>query len=137
MEQDTSFVPLSTFNVTHLLRLVPVPENSAVSEWEMFAGFNAKFGTFEHIGERFYTKLYGHDDPIAVIVTEDVSGSYWGWIDQKSPDGPPEMIQSRKGFFDMQFTYGPEAEVERGRGRIVQLRIEPSSGQVEGSGSDD
>jgi hypothetical protein len=72
-------------------------------------------------------RAYGHT-PVAVEVTEDPAGDYYGWID--APDSPrpkgrggdaPTMIQPHAGIFDMQFAYGAAVEVERRHGEIVRL----------------
>jgi hypothetical protein len=38
-------------------------------------------------------------------------------------DTEPKMIWHRRGQFEMCFTYGSHAEVERGKGRVLRLRV--------------
>jgi hypothetical protein len=75
--------------------------------------------------DRRYAEHYGHD-PVEVLVTIDEEGSFYGWL--KPGDAEPCMIQPWKGLFDMQFPYTPEAEVARGRGRILRLTVEAIGG---------
>jgi hypothetical protein len=81
---------------------------------------------YNHFGERGYVELYlavGPQDPIVPVeVTEDESGTYWGWIEAEG--GPPVMIQPHRILFDIQFPYGPRVEEEGGSGRIVQLSVQ-------------
>lgn len=95
--------------------------------WVLFAGVNERYGNYEHIGPRWYAVAYGHDDPVEVTVTEDPAGTYHAWIDTKRNGGVPEMIQPNQDLYRMQFTYGPEAEEVKGRGRTVRVHIEPTS----------
>lgn len=99
--------------------------------WRMFAG-RPGHGTagreFANFGDDWYVRLYGHE-PVAVELVEDPDGTYYGWIEADNPESPrdhkftgvPEMIQPHEGMFSMQFAYGPQAEVERGRGEIVRM----------------
>ena len=81
-----------------------------------------------NFGEDWYVRLYGHV-PVAVELAEDPEGGYYGWIEADAEEtrrrheytGVPEMIQPHEGMFEVQFPYGPEAEVERGRGEIVRM----------------
>ena len=76
-----------------------------------------------HIGNWRYVEACKHaESPVVQVnLNEDPDGDYWGWIDTNCDQ--IVMVQPQRGLFDMQFTYGPEAEVKRGRGRIVRLRI--------------
>lgn len=49
---------------------------------------------------------------------------YLGWLEAKSLDGPPVMIQQTAMIFDMQFPYGREAWEAKNEGRTVVLEIE-------------
>lgn len=89
--------------------------------WRMWAGLDD--GLWWHPGEEWYVREYGHE-PRQVTVTEDPDGQYWGWLD--AADDAPSMIWPKKVLFDCCFPYGPDAEQERGRGRIVRLTIEPA-----------
>lgn len=89
----------------------------------MFAGRMTERGRM-HVADHPRTvKAYG-DDPVPVLVTKDPDGTHYGWIDAGSPERGPVMIQPHLALFKMQFPYGPEAEEERGKGRVVRLRIE-------------
>ena len=97
-----------------------------VRQWPMFAG-NPSRGVWLNVDTHARTvQAYGVDDPVEVTATEDPEGTYYGWIDADS-DGAPVMVQPHEGLFSMQFPYGPKAEVDRGRGEIVRLRVEPSA----------
>lgn len=100
--------------------------------WEMHAGRDEHNGGFRNIGHPSYVKSYGHTEAVQVLVSEDPDGPYWGWLRFASEangrawrpaDEAPVMIQRHEGVFSMQFTYGPEAEVKAGKGRIVHLKI--------------
>lgn len=94
--------------------------------WQMFAGRDERNGGFRNIGHRRYVEMYGHD-PVAVTVTEDPDGPYFGWLRAATSWSEavtePSMIQQHEGIFGMQFPYGYEAEVKAGRGRVVKLSI--------------
>lgn len=71
--------------------------------------------------------------PVEVVAIEDPDGTHFGWLGFEeivngkvwSPaDTSPVMVQPRWSVFTMQFPYGPETEVGRGKGEIVRLRIE-------------
>lgn len=70
---------------------------------------------------RRYVVAMGCADPVRVLVLEDPDGVNWGFI--KADREGPDFIQPHRGMFSMQFPYGPEAEEERGHGRIVRLSI--------------
>jgi hypothetical protein len=100
------------------------------TEWDMWAhdyhGQHQR--SYQHIGEKWWVEIHGLPDPVvAVRVTEvetdSPDGTHWGWIDAGKESGPPCMIWAHRGAFDMQFPYGTEAEQERGKGRVVRLRI--------------
>lgn len=74
---------------------------------------------------RLYANAYRLKDepsPVPVLVTEAEDGPYYGWIDKDKDT--PVMIHGSEGLFRMCFAYGPQAEVDRGKGRIVRLNIE-------------
>lgn len=65
-------------------------------------------------------------EPVAVELTEDPEGAYWGWIachHRDGHDGTPTLIQPHPAGFRTQFTYDPDREQERGRGEIVRLSV--------------
>jgi len=61
---------------------------------------------------------------ISARLIEDPEGDLRGWV----PTGKTmvEMVQHHR-VFPIQFTYGVEAELERGNGEVVPLRIEKVS----------
>lgn len=65
---------------------------------------------------------------IAVTVRErqpaDPPSPYWGWEETGTP-GEYVFVWPRRIQFEMCFTYGPKAEEERGKGRAVNLIVEP------------
>jgi hypothetical protein len=72
--------------------------------------------------------MHGLPSPVVpVLVTEVASdspdGTHWGWINADRVPAVPCMIWAFRGAFDAQFPYGPEIEVECGKGRVVRLRI--------------
>ena len=68
-------------------------------------------------------------EPEPVLLVEDPDGPYYGWLyGSDRPGRGPVMVQPHPGLFEMQFPYGSAAEVERGAGRVVRLRLEPREG---------
>lgn len=88
--------------------------------WQMF-GWPNGHGGWSALGDERYVRLHGCSEPVAVIVTEDPEADHLGWIGTE--DTAPNMIQHKR-IFEIQFPYGSKAEVERGRGRVVPVRIE-------------
>lgn len=78
---------------------------------------------FSDPGHRRYAAAHATSGqtPQPVIVSEDTDGSYWGWIPAEG--GEPRLIYRHAGMFSMCFLYGPQAEQDAGRGRIVRLNI--------------
>jgi hypothetical protein len=102
--------------------------------WPMWA--HDRRGQYQNPGDKWWVELHGLTDPVVpVTVTEvagdDPAGTHWGWLESESaaavynraPDDRPRMIWASRTAFDVQFTYGPDAEVEAGKGRVVRLRI--------------
>lgn len=94
--------------------------------WNLYAndyGPDARV-RYLHVGTRRYVELHQTGDRISpVIVTEDEAGIYYGWVETGS--NCPTMIWPSRGQLDMCFPKGADPEVERGKGRVVRLRIEP------------
>lgn len=88
------------------------------------------------IGSDWFVREHGCKQPIPVTLTEDAEGDYMGWIG--SDEQEPCMILHHK-IFDIQFPYGHKAEVDRGRGEAVRLRISTRSapGIQEGGSGDE
>ena len=76
--------------------------------------------------DRRMAEMYEATRPCRVVA--DAAGDYRGWLphdDSGQPVTPrnPRVIQHKK-IFDMQFPYGVQAEVARGRGTVLSLRVE-------------
>ena len=67
-------------------------------------------------------KMCGCNNPIKIIVTEDLNGKYWGWLDYK--DNKISMIYPSLQALDMCFTYGIKAAEKAEKGKRVKLRID-------------
>lgn len=98
--------------------------------WKMF-GHDVRNRYF-HVGktERF-VKCFGDDPIVPVTVSILTEGrheddAYYGWQDAGEYDKPPEMIWPHWKSFNICFTYGAKAEMDRGKGRIVKLQISPT-----------
>lgn len=59
---------------------------------------------------------------VKVTVKESDEGEHWGWFDNDT--GSYSMIYPSRTQVEMCFTYGYAIEEERGRGRLVQLKVE-------------
>jgi hypothetical protein len=99
-----------------------------ITSWEMWAIANTRAGGIDggfaypspHRRSAEAYRSQG-EDIVRVIVEEDSEGPYRGWIG--TTDTYPQMVFGHPSLFRMCFPYGPQAEVEAGRGRIVRLRI--------------
>ena len=99
--------------------------------WEMWAHHHR--GEFQNIGDRWWVEIHYLPDPVVPVLVAEVpldsaEGTHWGWIDAPDQlsareDGRPTMIWAFRCAFDAQFPYGPKAEEELGKGRVVRLRI--------------
>jgi hypothetical protein len=83
---------------------------------------------YQHIGEKWWVEIHGLPDPVVAVHVAEVAedspdGTHWGWMDARKESEPPSMIWAFRGAFDACFPYGPDLEVEHGKGRIVRLRI--------------
>lgn len=90
--------------------------------WRMHA--HDRDGTYYHLGSFAYVKAHGLAYPIVEVKVVEVeendpAGTHWGWLNVGKEK--PTMIWPSRGLFDMCFTYGPEAEVKAGKGRILRL----------------
>jgi len=89
--------------------------------WPMFAGNRTEQGIWLNVeGHPKTVEAYGAE-PVAVTAVEDPEGEYRGWIDTGST---ALVLVQPQWLFSMQFPYGPEAEVDAGKGEIVRLRID-------------
>jgi hypothetical protein len=97
---------------------------TTVNEWEGWGIL--RDGDWYHIeANQDIAVLYadGSEQVARVKVREAEDGTYYGWQDT-GYTGLPEMIWPRRILFEMCFPYGPDAEVKRGRGRIVRMTAE-------------
>lgn len=110
--------------------------DATTGSWQMWAGQRTNHGetapVFVDVGDHpMYTKMHGHDEPLRVLVVEDVEGRYWGWLSNLNRDRntaasyeeTPSMIYEHEGIFDMCFPCGYKAEVKANAGRVVRLSI--------------
>jgi hypothetical protein len=94
-------------------------------QWDAFANRSPN-GEFLHIGEAWWVKLHACGEVHPVTVIEDPEGGYWGWRKKDEPDSKmPSMIWPDRRLLSMCFAYGVDADIERGFGSIVRMRIEP------------
>jgi hypothetical protein len=98
-----------------------------MTTWRMRA--SARSGFFDYAGHPHLDLIAPRDSLTEVDVTEvplrSGEGSYFGWI--PAGEDAPVMIRCGSDPYRMQFTYGPEAEERRGRGRTVRLRVEEAA----------
>ena len=104
---------------------IPISDETAVigdGRWRMWAVRDSA-DTFSYPGHRRYAAAHAtQGEPVvAVIVSEDPDGPYWGWIHTDGDE--PQMIYRHGVAFRMCFPYGPQAEQDAGRGRIVHLTV--------------
>ena len=99
--------------------------------WQMYA-HRYDSGRFHTVGSERYVRNHMLGQPIIKVRVEEVpdgdeTGNAWGWMGfaylHYEADTEPQMIWCTRGQFEMCFTYGSAAEVERGKGRVVRLRI--------------
>jgi hypothetical protein len=95
--------------------------------WALFA--HEENGRYCHVGSKRFVEFHGLKLPIVpvqVSILAEGQGeklAYYGWQDADEYDKPPSMIWPHWTLFSVCFPYGPEDEVKRGKGRIVQLSI--------------
>ena len=73
----------------------------------------------------FHCSLYDNVSPIhKVKVEEDSTGEskYYGWLDAETQEY--RMIWCEKKLVEMCFPYGYKVEEEKGKGRLVRLKID-------------
>lgn len=81
-------------------------------------------GRFHTIGPKDYVKLHMLSGPIFPVQVEvDEKGDYWGWQYTGKEAELPRMIWPTEIQFKMCFAYGPQVEVDAGKGRIVRLKV--------------
>ena len=87
--------------------------------WQMFALFRDN-GEPHSVYEYEQAVRMCGGEPVPVTVIEDPAGDQLGWLDAGAT--VPVMIQHKR-IFDIQFAYGSQAEIERGRGATIALRV--------------
>lgn len=92
--------------------------------WSMHAGGSDREGRYLDVYDEAWMVRANGEDPVAVTVTEDPEGPYYGWVD--TGDERPCLIRDSEFIFGAQFTYGVEPEIRRGRGRVIRLTITPT-----------
>ena len=90
-----------------------------------------------HPSGRFYSFMY--DPRVASLfgleeadvfrvrvrdLNEGEASGYWAWWSTEKEHFIPGMIWPEKGLVEMCFPYGSKAEVERGRGEVVNVVVE-------------
>lgn len=93
--------------------------------WRMFAGRPDRVvdgREFLRFGDERTVRFCGFE-PVAVELTEDEEGRYYGWL--KTGTDAPAMVQPHEGMFRMQSPDGFRCDVERGRGEIVRMSCRP------------
>lgn len=98
--------------------------------WRMFASRPARVvdgREFANVGDERSVRFRG-GSPIAVELTEDPEGQYWGWMELPGSAraaqrrvGIPVMIQPHEGMFRMQSPDGFRQDVDRGYGQVIRM----------------
>lgn len=96
-----------------------------VGPWRMCA-VRLSDGLLHDVGDRRTIEFCGRsegilDVDVALVADDEPSATHWGWIE--TGDTEPCMIYPVKGMFTMCFPYGPQIEVEHGKGRVVRLAV--------------
>lgn len=103
-----------------------------MAEWQLFAHRSLVNGRFYPVGSRAYVEAHCFDSPVLQVRVEEVAGddetaTHWGWMRNASAhypaDSEPHMIWASRAQFEMCFPYGSLAEVDRGKGRVLRLRV--------------
>lgn len=96
--------------------------------WRMFAQHQCEVvdgREYMHFGEEPWVRGFFGGNVREVQLIEDPNGQYYGWV--RAGEGEPTIIQPHSGMFEMQFPYGSRAEVARGKGEVVRMRVEAVS----------
>ena len=101
--------------------MVPMQSNTQARTWRMYAGRDEYHkGGFIYFGDPRIVTMY-EVEPVEVELTEDPDGSYYGWLE--AGKDIPEMIQPHIHMYNIQFAYGPEAEIKQGRGVTLRFSV--------------
>lgn len=112
--------------------------------WQLWA-CRYENGKLRHVGSRKWVELHQLAHPVVAVLVEEILGdpyadevTHYGWQYAEGSryrhGDAPTMIQVRTGndpadpkrarmLLDMCFAYGIDADIERGEGRMVALRI--------------
>lgn len=95
--------------------------------WQLFAGRHGD--AFHH----FYpsttaVQMCGDDDIVLVELALDEAGPYWAWYHSHHPGntnyrGAISLVYGNPISVEICFPYGTDAEVRRGRGRMVRVNV--------------
>ena len=100
---------------------VPTQSDIPVRTWRMHAGRDEYHeGGFIYFGDPRTIKMYDVE-PVEVELTENPEGSYYGWLE--TGEDIPVMIQPHIHMYNIQFAYGPEAEIRQGRGITLRFNV--------------
>lgn len=112
------------------------PEQVRRAEAQVYYAHRYPRGSFHHASpSRWWVELHGLHEPIVPVRVrlfregadaEPLPGAadYYGWL--KSGDDKFTFIWPSRIQLNICFAYGPEAEEQRGRGRVVHLVVEPT-----------
>lgn len=67
-------------------------------------------------------RMCGSGPVVRVRVTDDPEGTHWAWWDAEKREH--KFVYAHRFLVAMCFPYGPEAEERRGRGKVMQVRVE-------------
>ena len=95
--------------------------------WKMFAHQDGD--EFRNFGSKWRVEMHGmiyamNDVSIPIVEVElelADDGQYYGWLE--TGEDTPSMIYPYETLFSMCFPYGPKAEEDRGRGKILRFNV--------------
>ena len=96
-------------------------------KWRMYANQRADGWIHNIFLNRKSVEICYMPDPIiAIDVTEDPNGKWWGWVrtDSYENNGIPSMIHEDIRLVDMCFPYGMKEAEKAGDGHRIQLHVE-------------
>ena len=114
------------------------PEQVRRAESRTYYAHRYPRGTFHHASpNRWWVELHGLREPVVPVRVRlfrdgadadppPGAADYWGWL--ASEDDKFIFVWPARALLDMCFPYGPEAEEQHGRGRVVHLVVEPIDG---------
>jgi hypothetical protein len=78
-------------------------------------------GRLAHFGEPRYVSLHGNHPIVKVLLTEDATGGFMGWLAKDETEISRVQV---KRLFDMAFHEGYKVAEEQGRGKAYPIRVE-------------